>query len=549
MIPALERDPGVMPLIDSGKYFFIHAPRQSGKTTLLSSLSNKINEEGNYYPLYCSLAPTIEAESKEQTGEIIFDLIVAALKMSDIHSLNQLADHIPVFSLKNSTTLMGVVVNFICINLDKPLVFFFDEADCIPETALLSFLAQIRDGFNNRKLTNKNVFPKSIILVGLRDIRDYRMQARPVDNSRLQLSPFNIQPLPLGVPNFSKEQISLLYRQHTDASGQIFHKSAIEKVWEWTEGQPWLVNAIARDIIDKQLNNDYSATIDASHVEIAANELILRNEVHLSSLIERLDEPRVRMVMTAAVSISDVRADSLLESDIKYCVDLGLLKFGHDGIINCVPANPIYNELIFRKLSSKLQIKPKNIPENRWMDGSVLDMSGLLQAFQDFWLENSVILSKENNSDDLIDSIIDEVISSIENRRKSVKMTPARMAQISQNVSRLIKESLCVLVLCAFLQRVLNGGADSVRREHPLGSKFLDICVYYKGTPYPIEVKIKGTVSTEAGIKQLLGYIDRCNTSQGWLIEFDRNTNKPSKQKLSFKTCKRGKNTVFVVGC
>ncbi|MDR1041882.1 MAG: AAA-like domain-containing protein [Deltaproteobacteria bacterium] len=549
MIPSLEREPAVMPLIDKGIYFAIHAPRQSGKTTLLSSLTNKINEDGKYYPLYCSLAPTIEADSKEQASEIIFEIIIDALKLSIAPCLNRLTGQLPEFSMKNSTALMGRLLTYICTNIDKPLVVFFDEADSIPENATLSFLAQIRDGFNKRKIFNNNAFPKSIALVGLRDLKDYRTHDQPDNPKRLKLSPFNIQHLPLGVPNFSKDQIRALYKQHTVASGQVFRKSSIEKVWEWTEGQPWLVNALARDIIGKQLDDDYSIAVDGSHVDKAANELIKRNEVHLSSLIDRLNEPRVRMVMAAIVSVSDVPVGSLSEDDIKYCVDLGLLKLGNDGLNDCAPANLIYNEVIFRALSSKLGINPKNVPENKWMDGKVLDMTGLLRAFQDFWLENAEILSKDNNNDELIDAIIEEVLSSKNHHGNIETTTPAKKAQIRKNVSKLIKESLCVLVLCAFLQRVLNGGAETVRRQHSLGSKFLDICVYYKEIPYPIEVKIKGTVTTESGIIQLLGYIGRCKTSQGWLVEFDRNPNKPSKQKLTFKTCRRGKNTVFVVGC
>ena len=37
------------------QYFVIHAARQSGKTTYLKDLTQRLNEDGKYYALYCSL--------------------------------------------------------------------------------------------------------------------------------------------------------------------------------------------------------------------------------------------------------------------------------------------------------------------------------------------------------------------------------------------------------------------------------------------------------------------------------------------------------------
>ncbi|MDR1524074.1 MAG: hypothetical protein LBS79_02305 [Tannerella sp.] len=44
------------------------------------------------------------------------------------------------------------LMNFVK-TLDKPLVIFFDEADCLSEGTLISFLRQLRDGYNDRSIT------------------------------------------------------------------------------------------------------------------------------------------------------------------------------------------------------------------------------------------------------------------------------------------------------------------------------------------------------------------------------------------------------------
>jgi hypothetical protein len=183
------------------------------------------------------------------------------------------------------------------------------------------------------------------------------------------------------------------------------------------------------------------------------------------------------------------------------------------------------------------------------MDGISLDMNSILQNFQVFWLQNSLIMAQDDRVTRLADNIVRAISLSENIQQNGFIINPANTTKINKEISRIINESFCVLVLFAFLQRVLNGGADIVRREYAVNQKFIDINVIYKGRSYPIEAKIKDSVTTESGIIQLLGYIDNCNAKHGWLIEFDRNPAKPLKEKITFETHIRGKNTVFVVGC
>ncbi len=59
------------------------------------------------------------------------------------------------------------------------------------------------------------------------------------------------------------------------------------------------------------------------------------------------------------------------------------------------------------------------------------------------------------------------------------------------------KEAAPHLILQAFLQRVVNGGAQIIR-EMAGGRKSLDLCVEYQGQRYPIELKIRYKTKTEA---------------------------------------------------
>ena len=87
-----------------------------------------------------------------------------------------------------------------------------------------------------------------------------------------------------------------LYAQHTAETGQEFTADALARAWELTAGQPWLVNALAREVIEK-IEVPVTEPITADHIDTAKERLILARATHLDSLLARLDEPRVRRVL------------------------------------------------------------------------------------------------------------------------------------------------------------------------------------------------------------------------------------------------------------
>jgi hypothetical protein len=129
------------------------------------------------------------------------------------------------------------------------------------------------------------------------------------------------------------------------------------------------------------------------------------------------------------------------------------------------------------------------------MDGARLDMSGLVESFQQYWLENSEILIKKNVVYSSLNESIKITLQKYGISNETDNMTCDIIKIITNNLRNLVDEALTHLVLYAFLQRVLNGGADFVQREYALGRARVDICVSYQGRRYPLELKIKGNLS------------------------------------------------------
>jgi predicted AAA+ superfamily ATPase len=65
-LPIEPRLPEIRGLIDASSYIVLHAPRQSGKTTLVRTLAERLTAEGKFAALYVSC----EEATKLQTDDV-----------------------------------------------------------------------------------------------------------------------------------------------------------------------------------------------------------------------------------------------------------------------------------------------------------------------------------------------------------------------------------------------------------------------------------------------------------------------------------------------
>jgi hypothetical protein len=172
---------------------------------------------------------------------------------------------------------------------------------------------------------------------------------------------------------------------HTEATGQSFSEHAMDTFFELTQGQPWLINALAYECCFKnKIGRNRSVTITREMVKEAGEILIQRRETHLDQLTDKLKEERVRRVITPILNReSEITAIPL--DDVQYVEDLGLIRRRPQLEF----ANPMYREVIPRILVDTTQ---DQIPQQTsWYidDKGRLDMPKLLSAFQDLFREHS----------------------------------------------------------------------------------------------------------------------------------------------------------------
>jgi len=495
----------LLELIDRKQFFVIHAARQSGKTTLLNNLEQQLNADGRYHALYCSLESVQPFTAPEQGIPAVVEAIRTTMEFHP--ALGRIEIDYDALLQRSPAAMVRLLFTQVSKKLTKPLVVLFDEADCLSDGTLIAFLRQLRDGYVNRI---RMPFVHSLALVGMRNIRDYKANLRGDAQTLGSASPFNIVTESLTLANFTCAEVAALYAQHTADTGQRFEDTAVARVHYWTEGQPWLVNAIAREIVQKMLDNDPAVVVTRDMVDVAAQTIIMRRDTHIDSLLERLKEQRVRQVVEPVILGEQLTAE-YLSDDVAFCLDLGLLKEERGAL---KPANPIYAEVIGRMLSYGAQQTMlagevgHDAPFYLDKDGR-FDMRAMLSEFQQFWRENSASWRERFD----------------------------------------YREAAPHLILMAFLQRVINGGGRVVR-EMAAGSGRLDLCVEYGQQRYPLELKLRrGDKTLADGLRQLRRYMETLDQSEGWLVVFDQREDVAWNDKIFWRTESDAGKVIHLVGC
>ena len=508
-VPPLERLRlgHVLMLIRDERYFVLHAPRQTGKTTALLALRDLLNggESGHYRCVYVNVEAGQAA--REDTGEamraILHELADAARITLGDESLAALWPE--ALATAGAHGALGAVLTRWSEADPKPLVLLLDEVDSLVGDTLISLLRQLRSGYTDRP----GHFPQSVILCGVRDVRDYRIRSSAGKDIVTGGSAFNIKAESLVLGDFTEQEVNTLLDQHTTETGQEFTGGAKAAIFRQTRGQPWLVNALAARTCPRDESGKYgTGTVAAEDVLAAQEDVILSRETHLDQLADKLQEERVRRVVGPLLSGGDEREFSA--RDTEYVRDLGLI--ARSGPLRI--ANPIYAEVVPRELT--LAAQEGLVQDAAWYvedDGS-LDLPRLLAAFQEFFREHS-----------------EHWIPRFD-----------------------YWESGPQLLLQAFLQRIVNGGGR-IEREYGLGRGRTDLLVVWPRTGgtdrFVIECEIlRGSLerTVSDGLEQTAAYMDRCAADAGHLVIFDRAEGTPWQEKIFRRKERAGDATVTVWG-
>ncbi|NET61815.1 MAG: AAA family ATPase [Symploca sp. SIO2E6] len=479
MLSPIARLPQLARLIEQRGYFVIHAPRQTGKTTAMMALAQQLTEGGKYTAVMLSVEvgaafPHDPDKAQKAILNDWWDLLQWNLPPElQPPKLSEIGERL------GSEPQLNNALRAWAQTSPRPLVIFIDEIDALADQTLITVLRQLRAGYPYRPRN----FPHSLALVGVRDVRDYKVASG--GSQRLHTaSPFNIKLRSLTIANFTLQEVATLYGQHTTATGQLFTPEAMDYTYYLTQGQPWLVNALAKVVVE-EIAWEPEVPITVEHFATAKEILIQRQETHLDSLVSLLREPRVQAILEPMLSGQEL--GDLPRDDVEFLLDLGLCRLKNSGGLQV--ANPIYQEIIPRVLAYTTTASLPSITPQWLTPKGELNPQDLLESFLSFWRQHGEPLLKS-----------------------------APYHEIAPHI-----------VLMAFLHRVVNGGG-TIEREYAIGTNRMDLCLRYGKVTMGMELKVWRAGKPDPlkqGLAQIETYLTGLGLNEGWLVIFDRRPNLP----------------------
>ncbi len=251
MLPASERLVEVPERVARGEYVVVHAPRLHGRTTWLRGLAAGLAENGSWAVVRasCQLKGGTEGAACERA---LLEAIAQAAGEQLPAALRP-----PPWPPSYDVRFMGVVLSAWARACPRPLVLLLDDVDLLPREARARLFAQLRATYEARP----RAAPWSVVFCGSDEVRASALDLFDVEGATA-----------LRLPDFTTPQVAALAAQHTEETGQPFQDEAVTQIAAISGGHPWVVNVLAREVVEK-LRPPLRQPITGAHVLAAAERL------------------------------------------------------------------------------------------------------------------------------------------------------------------------------------------------------------------------------------------------------------------------------------
>ena len=136
-------------LIAQQRYFVLHAPRQTGKTTCLLAMRDYLNAQGKFAALYVNIegAQAARNDVAGAVGGMVSNIAREAMRTLQASAIEDQREQLLA---RGAFDALGATLQLLSSSVNKPVVLFLDEVDSLIGDSLISLLRQIRSGYQNR---------------------------------------------------------------------------------------------------------------------------------------------------------------------------------------------------------------------------------------------------------------------------------------------------------------------------------------------------------------------------------------------------------------
>ncbi|NUU98116.1 AAA-like domain-containing protein [Marinitoga sp. 1138] len=358
--------------IENWRYFTVSAPRQSGKTTLLRDIVEKIKDK--YLTIFISFESYEDKDKEDFLETLVMDINrsnkkIYGKKMELIipQKIDKIRNLIEELNEKSG----------------KEIVLMIDEFEKLDEKIMNEFLHVIRSMYHDKEIYGL----RSVVLISVSYLSGILE-----DNA----SPFNIAEH-MEVPYFTKEQVYDLLSQHERETGQIFDEKVKELIWHNAAGQPGLTNGLAYDLVAKKAKGE--KIITEKHFEKTLYDYLrVYIDKNISNIINKAKKEK-ELIMKILFEPEKIEFN-IYDENIQYLYLNGVID-NCDG--KCCVKVPLYYKALYTRFRPKVngeksEMKTLNESVKTYLrkDGS-LDLNKLLERYIKYIKNRGAIMFKGRN--------------------------------------------------------------------------------------------------------------------------------------------------------
>jgi WD40 repeat protein len=255
----------------AGRYAHVIAPCRSGKSSLVAATAARLEAKG-FNVAVLDLGQIGERDAGTDAGRWYYSVAYRILRQLRIRfDLQSWWQDKSV--LGNCQRLLEFYNEIVLRLVQERIVIFVDEVQRVGENSIgTELLASIRAAHNGRA-TDPEFARLTFVLLG---------ECDPVSLiDEPELSPFNVtQSIPLD--DFSREDLERFATELNLTSERA--QQALDRVYYWTNGQPYLTQKLARAIAREQVDDEIDELVDRLVRQQFLGRASLRTEPHFSHI-------------------------------------------------------------------------------------------------------------------------------------------------------------------------------------------------------------------------------------------------------------------------
>ncbi|MBT8087562.1 MAG: AAA-like domain-containing protein [Gammaproteobacteria bacterium] len=310
----------------AGQYVHVLAPNNSGKTSLVAAAAARMESSGSKVAIL-DLEQIGLRDGGTDPGRWYYNIAYRLMRQLRVrYDLQSWWQDKSILS--NRQRLFEFYSEIILQFVPERVVIFVDELQCIEDLPFAAELLVSVRAAHNARTTDPDFSRLSFVLLGECDAMSLAEDP--------QLSPFSITQQVI-LADFTRAELGLFGTEL--ALDKDSAAAALDRIYYWTRGQPYLTQKLARAVARESIEGDIGKAVDRVVRRQLSGRTAIRNEPHMGHIHRQVvsDKARYEQLLNLYGGIRkgmEVAAD--LGSPLhRRLIAIGLLEIDDDGAL-CV---------------------------------------------------------------------------------------------------------------------------------------------------------------------------------------------------------------------